>query len=180
MSIITPADFKAENAIAQREQPAVAALIQDFIDKYEPLFLKKLLGIDLYDQFVAGLIPVPVDPPTDPATFEPIDPKWLYLRDETAIKPMLVNYIYYYYLRNQSTLSAGISEVKPKAENARPVSSVDKQVRAWNEMVLAVRPFTLDVSVYPSYERPEFHRYRYWYSGCPVSDIYFTINSLNI
>lgn len=168
MSIITPADFNAENSIGQREQPAVASLIQGFIDKYEPLFLKKLLGIDLYNEFVAGL------------AADPIDAKWLYLRDDTEIKPMLVNYIYYYYLRNQTTLSAGISEVKPKAENARPVSSVDKQVRAWNEMVLAVRPFTLDTSVYPSYVRPHFHLYMYWYSGCPVSDIYFTINSLNI
>lgn len=168
MSIITPTAFKAQNSIAQREQPAVAALIQEFIDKYEPLFLKKLLGIDLYNEFIAGLAE------------DPIDSKWISLRDDTELKNMLVNYVYYWYMRNQSTLSAGISEVKPKAENATPVSSVDKQVRAWNEMVLAVRPFTLDVSIYPLYVRPPFHMYRYWYEGCPVSDIYFTINSLNI
>lgn len=168
MSIIAPSDFKAQNSIAQREQPAVAALIQEFIDKYEPMFLKKLLGLSLYNEFVSGL------------AADPVDAKWLALRDDTEIKPMLVNYIYYWYIRNQATITLGISEGKPKAENAVPVSSANKQVRAWNEMVLAVRPFTLDTSVYPSYVRPHFHLYRYWYSGCPVSDIYFTINSLNI
>lgn len=168
MTIIAPSDFKAQNSIAQRETPPVAALIQEFIDKYEPMFLKKLLGLSLYNELTTGL-----------AT-NPIDPKWTALRDDTEIKPMLVDYIYYWYLRNQTTLTGGVSELKPKAENAVPVSNVDKQVRAWNEMVLMARPFRLDVAVYPNYVRPNLYRYSYWFHGCEVSDIYFTINSLNI
>lgn len=171
MSIIVPADFKAQNSIAQREMTFVSVLVQEFIDKYEPMFLKKLLGLTLYDEFIAGLA---VTPPED------IDPKWIALLDTMDLKPMLVNYVYFWYMENANTLTAGISEVKPKAQNATPVNNWDKRVRAWNEMAAMTRIFDLSQVDYPDYVRPYWGRYSFWYHGCEIDEIYYYKNTLNI
>lgn len=180
MSIITIADFRGEQNVAQQSNAGVRENVQGFIDKYEPIFLKKLLGSALANEFVAGLVPVPVEPATDPVTFEPTDPKWLFLRDDTDLKPMLVDYVYYWYIRDQVTFTAGTGEVKAKNENSVRVSSVDKQVKAWNEMVSMARGFDLDVAIYPDYTKPYWNRWHSWDYGCPVNEIYYPINSLNI
>lgn len=171
MSIITPADFKAQNSIAQRELPYVSALIQEFIDKYEPMFLKKLLGLSLYEEFTTGLA---VTPPED------IDPKWIALRDQMDLKPALVNYVYFWYMENANTLTGGISEVKPNAENSVPVSNWDKRVRSWNEMAAMTRLFDLSKVDYPDYVRPYWGRYSCWFHGCDIDEIFYYKNTLNI
>jgi hypothetical protein len=177
MSIITIADFRGEQSIAQHSNAGVRENVQGFIDKYEPIFLKKLLGSVLANEFVAGLVPVPVEPATDPVTYEPIDAKWLFLRDDTDLKAMLVDYVYYWYIRDQVTFTAGTGEVKAKNENSVLVSSVDKQVKAWNEMVSMAREFDLDVAIYPDWSR-EWYNHGNWLFCTP--DIYLFINSLNI
>lgn len=170
MSIITPAIFKGEITIAQTENNFMATNVQDFIDKYEPKFLKKLLGVVLAKYFVEGLS---VTPSTD------IDPKWITLRDETDLKAMIANYVYYWYKRDETTQSSGISEVKPVGMNSSVTNSIDKQVRAWNEMVGMTRLFDLDTTVYPDFVRVYWRRYGLWYRGCEIDDIYYPINSLN-
>lgn len=179
MSIIAPTDFKAENTIAQIETLPVRNLVQSFIDKYEPKFLKELLGLTLYQEFITGLTPVPVDPPTDPPTYEPIDLKWIALRDETDLKAMIVDYVYVYYLRNVTTSTTGTSEVKAKNNNSTPVNSIDKQVRAWNEMVNMARLFDLSTETYPNWHRVYW---RNWWYGCNwhLPEIYKYDNSLGI
>lgn len=171
-TIIIPFDFIGENAIAQvQSMLAVEQNVQLFIDKYEPKFLKALLGDGLYAEFIAGLAVLPT-----PET------KWTDLRDNTDVKPMLINYIYYFYLRNITTNTAGTSEVKAKNENSSPVNSVDKQVRSWNEMVEMSRGFTLDTTIYPSYVKPKLSCYNHWsYGSCNcVNEIYKYQNTLNI
>jgi len=177
MSIIVPSDFKGENTIAQvpANVGSVNLTVQGFIDKYEPKFLKELLGTTLALEFINGLIPVPFDPPTDPVTYEPIDPKWIALRDETDLKQMLVDYIYFFYIRNETTSTAGMGEAKGKMDNATSVNSVFKQERAWNEMCRMARFFDLDTSVYPSFVRVYWRRWNYWTSRCGISEIYFPI-----
>jgi len=163
-TIISPAIFKGEITIAQTENNFMVTNVQEFIDKYEPKFLKKLLGVTLANDFVNGL------------AVEPIEAKWLALRDETDLKEMIANYVYYFYKRDETTQSGGISEVKPKGANSTVTNSIDKQVRAWNEMVGMTRLFDLDTTVYPDYVRVYWRR---WYRGCEVDDIYYPINSLN-
>lgn len=168
MSIIVPNDFKGENTIAQVNGTVggVNSTLQGFIDKYEPKFLRELLGTVLANEFVAGLAVTPV---------EDIDPKWIALRDETDIKQMIIDYVYFFYMRNQTTSTAGMSEVKGKTDNATPVNSVFKQDRAWNEMANMARFFDLDVAVYPDFNRVHWRRYSYWRYGCGVSEIYYNI-----
>lgn len=179
MSIITPTDFKGENIIGQIETQPVRANVQSFIDKYETKFLKELLGLTLYQEFIDGITPVEILPTTVPPTYEPIDPKWISLRDETDLKTMIVDYVYYWYMRNSTTFTSGTSEVKAKNSNSTPVNSIDKQVRAWNEMVRMVRLFDLDTATYPNWHRVFW---RNWYFGCRwnLPDIYQFINPNNI
>jgi hypothetical protein len=181
MSIITIADFKGEQNVAQSNNPGVRENLQGFIDKYEPKFLAMLLGSALAKEFVTGLVLVPVVPATDPVTYVPIDPKWLYLRDDTTLKAMLVDYVYYWYIRDQVTFTSGTGEVKAKNENSSAASSVGKQVMAWNEMADMAREFTLDLAVYPNYSKPYTHWvYGYGYYSHSIPDIFLHINSLNI
>lgn len=177
MSIIAITDFKGEQSIAQQSNAGVRENVQGFIDKYEPIFLKRLLGSVLANKFITGLVPVPVEPATDPVTYDPIDAKWLFLRDDTDLKAMLVDFVYYWYIRDQVTFTAGTGEVKAKNENSVRVSSVDKQVKAWNEMVSMAREFDLDVEIYPDWVR-KWYNHGNWL--CTTPEIYLFINSLNI
>jgi hypothetical protein len=182
-TIITPFDFIGENVIGQvTSVKAVEESVQIFIDKYEPKFLKVLLGDALYQEFVTGLIPVEVEPPTNPVTYLPIDPKWLYLRDQTDIKPMLIDYVYYWYFRNFITHTTGTAEVMAKNENSTITSAVDKMARAWNEMVDMALEFNLDKTEYPSYVEPVKNHNFSWcgHDYTPVNSIFRKVNTFNI
>lgn len=69
MSLINSSYFNVNLQVPQLQQKAVTDSLQVFIDKYEPEFLIGVLGYDLYLNFVAGLAE------------DPIDAKWLFLRD---------------------------------------------------------------------------------------------------
>lgn len=168
MSIITYTDFKGEQNIAGTENIGTRENLQLFIDKYEREFLKELLGSVLYNQFVSGLAVLP-----NP------DPKWIALRDEFDLKQMIVCYVYYWYIQNQTTLTASVGEVKPNNENSMAAQSWDKQVKSWNEMVKMTRFFDLDTTVYPDFVRTWWRNYDYWFCGCPVSEIYYYKNTLD-
>ena len=103
--------------------------------------------------------------------------KWLYILNDTDLKPMLVDYIYYWYIRNEVTFTAMIGEVLSKGENSVRVSSVDKQVSSWNEMVEMARCFELDLTIYPNWVNPFYHSYLW---GRLEGNIFCNINSLNI
>lgn len=171
MSIIAPSIFVAEIAIAQSENPYVDTNIQSFIDKYERKFLRdELFGATFYAEILSGLALLDTNP---------AKAKWISLRDETDLKQMIANYVYYWYKRNETTLSAGISEVKPKAQNSDVTNSIDKQVRAWNEMVHMVRLFDLSTTTYPNWVRKYWRNYGCWYYGCEISEIYYFKNTLD-
>jgi len=168
MSIITPNIFVGEITIPQTtNQFENGGQVQLLINKYEPKFLKQLFGVTFYDEFLAGLL------------IDPVPAKWSALKDNPDLQSMIANYVYYWFKRNETTFSGGISELKAKAENAVTVNSVDKQVRTWNEMVEMVREFDLDIAVYPDWVKHRYVRYRYWSVGCGVPEIYYPINSLN-
>lgn len=170
MSIIVPNDFKGENTIAQVNGSVggVNSTLQGFIDKYEPKFLRELLGTVLANEFVAGL------------QEDPIPQKWIELRDETDLKPMLIDYVYYWYIRNEVTSTAGMGEVKGKTDNATRTSSSDKMCRAWNEMYMMARFFDLSTDIYPNFTRQYWRNYYNWFYGCGISNIFYPINGYGI
>lgn len=114
-------DFKAEILIANTEQSYVSDLLQQFIDKYEPVYLKGLLGPDLYALYKAGM-----------AT-DPVPAKWAALNDQISCG--CANFIYWYWMGNKQTNTVGIGEAQSKAANAEMSSPILKMARAWDEMV---------------------------------------------
>ena len=153
--IVKPSDFQAEISIGQVEQLDVQANVNLFIEKYEPKFLKLLLGSALAEQLRAAM------EGTTP------EQKWIDLAER--VKLSCANYIYYWYQRDAVTVSAGVGEVEPKAENAVRAEVIGKMVRAWNEMVELNVEFIswIDDRVYPVYR-------------ARLSDIFSTINQSGV
>lgn len=171
MSIVAPSDFIAEIAIPQTANYfSNGGNLQEFIDKYEKRFLLELFGATFYAELIAGLA---VEPKPDPDI-------WAQLVDETDLKQMICNYVYYWYKRDETTQSVGTGESKNKTDNATPVNSKDKQCRAWNEMANMVRFFDLSTVTYPNWVRRNWRRYSYWVRGCGIPEIYYNINETNI
>lgn len=103
-----------------------------YIGKYEPDFVEKLLGSDLYEEYLAGLAA------TNPAA------KWTNLKNkiyivdaenDVHISPA-ANYVYYHIMRSTITATTAMGEIKPKGEGGVPtsVSNTMKMVCAWNQM----------------------------------------------
>ena len=123
--IVTPADFTAERNIPNTGDAynGVASNVQAFINKYEPLFLQSVLGATLYASYQTGIVPVT----------PPIPAMWTNL--QTLLKPLIVDYVYYYFVRDQVEYNAGVGIVATATVNATRVSPSRKLWTAWNEMV---------------------------------------------
>lgn len=63
------------------------------------------------------------------------------IRDEDSIAPTspLANYVYYFYSRDNETMSTPAGEKTTVIQNTAFTSQVQKMVNAWNEMVKKVR-----------------------------------------
>lgn len=115
---------------------ANAISLQWFIIKYEPEFMKGLLGEELYEQFVDGL-----------DVGEGVTPlaKWTDLRDRIFQTVTIdgqpyyfspaAGYVYYHIMRDMISATTAAGEVKQKTTgSAGSVTNTMKMVRAWNEM----------------------------------------------
>ena len=108
--------------------------LQLAIAKYEPIYLKELLGLDLYTSYAAGI-----------AAGSPAS-KWvdlnnqIYYEDDkltdlnTGLSPA-ANYVYFFYQRREVTITMVNAEVKATHENFTSDSPNEKMITAWNEMV---------------------------------------------
>ena len=113
--------------ISGTSHPAVTSNLADlnwFIAKYEPVFLKEIMGETMYAEFVAGL-----------AVGSPAA-KWTELRDQlwdstNKISPVAA-YIWYAYRQNNVTQSGAFGETTANTENASVSSSKRKLIDAWN------------------------------------------------
>ncbi len=108
--------------------------LQIAIAKQEPIYLKKLMGVDLYDAYVAGI-----------AVGSPAA-KWVTLNNliyytntaltalNTGISPV-ANYVYFKYMEQNATTTLTGIEGKGTHENFTVETPGPKMVAAWNEMV---------------------------------------------
>lgn len=154
MSLLVPNDFNGgEQNIADISNIGTQQNLQVFIDEFEPVFFRKLLGTDLANDFIVGI------------ELEPIPKKWIDLSN--TLKPMVKCYVYYWFIRNKVTLTSGTGEVKPQNENSIIVTGTNKMVKAWNKMVDNVHLFEPDTTIYTNYKK------------C-YTEIYKPINGFNI
>lgn len=131
MSLIDSTYFKGEYLIVNLTGTASVvaanvALVTEFIKKYEPEYLKLLLGTTLYDELIAGLAVTPTP-----------DAKWTALKaklvDTVNKTSPIVAYVYNRYWTDQETKSTAMGQVISKVENGYIVSSNQKLAKAWND-----------------------------------------------
>jgi hypothetical protein len=136
--------------IPNTDKDYVLQRLTSFIDTLELELLQDVLGYPLYKAFVAAT--GDYDPDASNAS---IDQKWLNIlegaeytgRDNrlhfwkgllfeqgTTPRSLIANYVYYYWLKDNTTQTVGIGEATAKAENSDNASPMIKMVSAWNEM----------------------------------------------
>lgn len=102
---------------------AIANRIGWYVDRYEPEYLCKLLGEELYNDFLVN---------RESAKWDEFK-KLVVKTNGLAKTSPIANYVYFYLLRD-SYATATINGVK-KDGDENLVSSRSKMVRAWNDMV---------------------------------------------
>ena len=102
---------------------AKQAELTDFIARYEPLFLKSVLGDDLFAEFYAGIVIVP------PAA------KWTALRDKlinsTLKTSPIANYIWYNWQEQHQQISTESADIQVQTA----VAATQKYVQVNEQMV---------------------------------------------
>lgn len=102
-------------------------MLESFIAKYEPEFLKRILGEQLYAEYAAAI----ALSPTSGAWFD-LNAQ-LYQTTPFYQSPA-ANYVYFKFWKHNATVTAAQGETQAKFENSELVSIGAKMVRAWNEM----------------------------------------------
>ncbi|MEI7792659.1 MAG: hypothetical protein WCI57_04215 [Candidatus Berkelbacteria bacterium] len=152
-----------------------------FIAKYEPKFLKMLLGEDLAAAFLAGIT---VTAPAVPAA------KWTALKNKIFVEDSTnslylspaANFVYYHVMRDRITFTTSAGEVQPNNNSKTPVQQTNnrmKMVQAWNQMsedVLVLWQWLEDnIETYPEFDPYQPDPFEY-----ELQEISKTINMFNI
>jgi hypothetical protein len=124
--LITIADFTGKYELHRGMYDT--AKMQDYIDKYEPLYLVHLLGANLYEEFKNDLI-LGGGIPTEPR-FTMIYDAFNYdyncdILISQGIKEMLLGFIYFEYLKDLSNQVTTAGNVKPVGENSLNTSTLN-------------------------------------------------------
>ena len=120
MAIVQTSDFTGRYKISTTR----FSQLDTYIEKYEKYHLVRMLGKDLYDAFIADLT---LTTPQTPQTlrfqniFNPFDVVPNIdncLLPSEGIKKMLIQFIYYYYLCDQSHQNTPVGQVVNQNENS--------------------------------------------------------------
>lgn len=140
-NLIDTTYFINEITVAQADFQPVTTSLDAFISKYEPIYLSRVLGLQLYNDFIDGLAqPIPAQ-------------KWVDLRDGAEFTDSCGNlrkwtgfvnaekvspiayYIYKHWLHSSSQQTTGSGEAAIQTENALRVNIQTKVITIWNQMV---------------------------------------------
>jgi len=110
--------------------------IQSYIDKHEPVILRKIFGYSLYKDFITGLAVEPTP-----------EQKWLDLRDGKeytyndklnkyeGITDIIGNWVYYWITRSLQSVATDSGIKKTSTMNMEFTNPKQRQVYSYNEMV---------------------------------------------
>ena len=140
--------------------------IQSYIDRYEDIYLTELLGVKLYNLFIADLVSnVPVTAKYTKifnAFKEELDIRLIISK---GMKDMLVGFIYFEYMKDSITQTTPIGVVKQSTENSTPISAHTPIYLRYNESVKnyrAIQDYIMqNLSTYPLF-RGYTKQYAYW------------------
>ena len=134
MSIVLNTDFVGKYQIAKTQYSTDK--IDEYIDKYEKLYLLKLLGAELYDLFIADFWE---SEPVDPIYTSIFEPFHLDLNNELiisdGIKEMLKGFIYYWIIKDGIQIQTPSGSVKPRGENGTIVGLTQDTISRFNNSV---------------------------------------------
>ena len=118
------------------------ALLEDFINQYEPELLNKALGRKLYNEFKLNI-------DTGSTLIAGADQKWDDLLNGAnyekngvtyfwrglidSSKSLIAYYVYYYMLQSKITQQTTVGTIKAEAKNAASASSTNVMVSAWRK-----------------------------------------------
>ncbi len=156
MAIIQESDFTGEYKIAKD----CYNNLDSYIEKYENQLLVQLLGAELYDLFIADLTPITPQVPQDVrflAIFNSfnLDDGNCLLTSE-GIKTMLIQYVYFFILRDNLNVKTATGTVRMQNENSSaPSYNNFNLVEAYNSSITnykAIQWYICDNSdTYPEY-----------------------------
>lgn len=123
--------------------PKIIGEINAYIRKYEPRFLRDLLGIE-----VAGSI-------------DKYPKIRKLLANETEGASVIAKYVYFMYSRDKMTFNTVAGEKLKNTENSTRTSPVQRLVRVWNDMVdecWSIVNSIEDVEVHPNFRASIFDK----------------------
>jgi hypothetical protein len=149
--ILTPSDFVGKYEL--HTGMYVQSKLQNYIDIYEPMYLKHLFGIDLYNQFINDLSGNIPQSPNFLTVFNPLAEDfgssfytqwgvsyWNSMLISEGIKEMLKGFIYFEYAKDLSNQMTPYGNVKPISENSEVVSTLFSMMYTrYNEAINSYR-----------------------------------------
>lgn len=143
--------FDGPLLIAGFDKESVRLAVDKAITKYEPEYLRKVMGASLYAAFMAGTT---VGNGAFSEGFSSgfgnagtIADRWLWIRDGhtftygtdtfyyPGIKEAIACYVYWHYMNKNARQTTTMGVFMPKAENAKNVGPSKDMMDAWNTMV---------------------------------------------
>lgn len=140
MSIIDHTFFKGKINLPQTANTEGRNIVTEFIETYEPEYLKKALGYDLWKAFTDGIAGSPggydqrwIDL-LEGLEFTYLDKPYKWAGFENEQNP-IANYVYYRYMQDKATDNTLVGTVVQNVDNNSRVNAVNKMIDAWNSMV---------------------------------------------
>lgn len=126
--------------------------VRDYIELYEPRYLRDLLGEELAEKVE-----------TSPDQYKELVDD---LRDEDHGFSVIALYVYFHYMRDGATTSTPTGEVRRRSDASKIVSPAARLVRTWNDLAQRSRKIAI----------------KYENIACPNwdSSIFYDINILGI
>lgn len=133
MNIVNQSFFIGEINIPNTGNAAIFNNLNNFIAKYEPECLLKILGYPLYKKLENESSQRMTDLLTGAEYTDQQGnlQKWQGIKHDTTIS-LVANYIYFFFQRSAATLTTGVSTSVSNTEGGVSVSPQEKMVEAWN------------------------------------------------
>lgn len=149
--ILSPSDFTGKYEL--HTGMYVQSKLQNYIDIYEPMYLKQMFGIDLYNQFQSDLLNNVPQSPNFLTVFNPLSEDLGYsfytqygfnevnsMIVSQGIKEMLKGFIYFEYAKDLNNQMTPYGNVKPTAENSEVVNTLFSMMYTrYNEAITSYR-----------------------------------------
>lgn len=155
MSLIDSTYFVGDLNIPNTDKDYVLERLQYFIEKMERQLLQDILGYELYKPLVAAFDQAEDDSSytyetrlgnilngTEYTGQDSRLHKWkglVYVTESEVKGSLIANYVYWHWLKDQTTQTTGLGESATQAQNSTLTSPTIKMVKVWNEFAYQVQ-----------------------------------------